>query len=71
MCPLLKSAILETLGSLKELGIRAVGCSEHTENELYDIDMTYPLTLYAEDKGSGGSTAKLVTIWPRSPCVAT
>ncbi len=45
--------IADTLASLKECGLRVVGCSEHTENELYDIDMTGPLVLVmgAEDKG--------------------
>lgn len=45
--------IAETLGTLKEYGIRVVGCSEYTENELYDIDMSGPLALVmgAEDKG--------------------
>ena len=45
--------IAETLGNLKDYGIRIVGCSEHTENELYGTDLTGPLALVmgAEDKG--------------------
>jgi len=45
--------IAEMLGQLKEYGIRIVGCTEHTENELYDTDLTGPLALVmgSEDQG--------------------
>jgi 23S rRNA (guanosine2251-2'-O)-methyltransferase len=45
--------ITEVLEKLKEYGIQIVGCTEHTENDLYDADLTGPLALImgAEDKG--------------------
>ncbi len=45
--------IAEVLDKLKEYGIQIVGCTEHTENYLYDADLTGPMALImgAEDKG--------------------
>jgi 23S rRNA (guanosine2251-2'-O)-methyltransferase len=45
--------ISEVLDRLKEVGIQIVGCTEHTENELYDADLSGPLAMVmgAEDKG--------------------
>ena len=45
--------ITEVLVHLKESGVRIVGCTEHTDNELHDTDLTGPLALVmgAEDTG--------------------
>ena len=45
--------IAEVLNQLKEYGIQIVGCTEHTENELYETDLTGPLALVmgSEDQG--------------------
>ena len=45
--------IAEILETIKESGIQVVGCTEHTENYIYEADLTGPLALImgAEDKG--------------------
>jgi 23S rRNA (guanosine2251-2'-O)-methyltransferase len=45
--------IAEVLNQLKEYGLQIVGCTEHTENQLHDTDLTGPLALVmgSEDQG--------------------
>lgn len=51
----------ETIQNLKASGIRVVGCTEKTEDSLYDSDLTGPLAIIlgSEENGISGEYLKL------------